>query len=201
MTRYNPARTRILHQAALACLLLAFVARDATADGSKDQGDSLDEVEVQGTRSELDQLRQQMVLIEDRFNERYNALNTNHDFDTHCHVEARIGTNTMRRYCRAVYQEREQQKEGQAYAEALKNMNQDPPQPWVPPTPPAIKIEAWRKDYQNNIRNVVKKNPELIEMLRQRYELGQRYAASQRKIFGPKAKDEDKSEPAPAVTP
>ncbi len=141
-----------------------------------------------------------MVLVEDRFYERYNELNPNHDFDTHCHMEARIGTNTKRRYCRAVYQEREQQKEGQAYAEALKNMNQEPPQPWVPPTPPAIKIEAWRKDYQNNIRNVVKKNPELIEMLRERYELGQRYAASQRKIFGSKAKEEEK-EPTELVSP
>ena len=65
-----------------------------------------------------------MVMVEDRFYERYNELNPNHDFDTHCHMEARIGTNTKRRYCRAVYQERAQQKEGQEYAEALKNMNQ-----------------------------------------------------------------------------
>ena len=37
-------------------------------------------------------------------------------------------------------------------------------------------------------------------MLKERYELGQRYAASQRKIFGSREKEEDKSEttlPAP----
>jgi hypothetical protein len=156
MTRCNPTRSRFFHDIALTCLLLVPLWQGASAAAPTRQEESLDEVVVKGTRSELDALRNQMVLIEDRFNERYNELNPNHDFDTHCHLEARIGTNTKRRYCRAVYQEREQQKEGQAYAEALKNMNQEPPQPWVPPTPPAIEIEAWRKDYQNNIRNVVK---------------------------------------------
>ena len=181
----------MLRNAALACLLFAPLLRGAPAAAPTAQ-DSVDEVVVQGTRSELDHLIQEMVLIEDKFYERYNELNPNHDFDTHCHMEARIGTNTKRRYCRAVYQERAQQKEGQEYAEALKNMNQG--QPWVPPTTPTIMIEARRKDYQNNIRNVVKKNPELVEMLKERYELGQRYAASQRKIFGSKVKEEDKSE-------
>jgi hypothetical protein len=191
MNQYNLARGRILRDAVLLCLLLAPLA----------QGDPLDEVVVKGKRSQLDLIRNEMVLVEDRFYERYNELNTNHDFDTHCHIEARIGTNTKRRYCRAVYQERAQEREGQDYAEALKNMNSEPPQPWVPPAPPAIMIEARRKDYQNNIRNVVKRNPELVEMLKERYELGQRYEAMQRKIFGSRAKDEDKSEPAAPVTP
>jgi hypothetical protein len=190
----------MLRNAALLCLLLPILAQATAADAPARQDEALDEMVVKGTRSELDQLRNEMVLVEDRFYERYNELNPNHDFDTHCHMEARVGTNTKRRYCRAVYQERAQQKEGQEYAEALKNMNQEPPQPWVPPTTPTIMIEARRKDYQNNIRNVVKKNPELVEMLKERYELGQRYAASQRKIFGSKVKEEDKSEtPLPAT--
>ena len=124
----------MLRNAALLCLLLPCLAQGAGASAPARQDESLDEVVVKGTRSELDELRNEMVLVEDRFYERYNELNPNHDFDTHCQMEARIGTNTKRRYCRAVYQERAQQKEGQEYAEALKNMNQDPPQPWVPPT-------------------------------------------------------------------
>jgi hypothetical protein len=154
MNLHNPARSRILRDVALACLLLAPLAQGAFAATSKDQGDSIDEVVVKGSRSQLDLIRHEMVMIEDRFYERYNELNTNHDFDTHCH------------------------------------MNQDPPQPWVPPTTPTIMIEARRKDYQNNIRNVVKKNPELVEMLKERYELGQRYEATQHKIFGSKAEKE-----------
>ena len=201
MNLYNPARSRFPRKLALICMLLAPLAQGVATAAPTGQEESLDEVVVRGTRSELDTLRKEMVLVEDRFYERYNALSTNHDFDTHCHIEARIGTNTKRRYCRAVYQERAQEKEGQEYAEALKNMNQDPPQPWVPPTTPTIMIEARRKDYQNNIRNVVKKNPELVEMLKERYELGQRYEATQRKIFGPKAREEDKSEPAATVRP
>ncbi|MEO8306694.1 MAG: hypothetical protein ABI616_01470 [Pseudomonadota bacterium] len=196
MHYFTRVTTGLLHRAALACLLLTPVARGAAAPA--DHMDSLDEVVVEGSRHQLDLIRHEMVLIEDKFNERYNQLNPNHDFDTHCHIESRIGTNTKRRYCRAVYQERAQEREGQDYAEALKNMNAG--QPWIPPTPPAVMIEARRKDYQQNIRDVVKKNPELVEMLRQRYELGKRYDATRRKIFGSKAQEEepedDKPDPA-----
>jgi hypothetical protein len=159
---------------------------------SSDEG-PLDTVVVEGTRSELDHLRQQMVLIEDKFYERYNQLNPNHDFDTHCHIEARVTTRITRRYCRAVYQEQAQEREGQDHSEAMKKMingrgfdanGEALPLPWVPPAPAAIVIEARRKEYQQNIRDVVNHNPELVEMLRERYELGQRYEASRRKIWG-----------------
>jgi hypothetical protein len=198
MTRYNPDRNRILRNIALLFLLIAPLAQGASAPAPMDQKESLDEVVVKGTRSELDELRNEMVRIEDRFNERYNELNPNHDFDTHCHVEARIGTNTKRRYCRAVYQEQALEREGHDHLEAMKEMGNGE-RPWAPPPPATVMIEARRKDYQNNIRNVVKKNPELLEMLRERYELGQRYEASQRKIFGSRAKEEDKSEALPAT--
>jgi hypothetical protein len=71
---------------------------------------------------------------------------------------------------------------------------------WVPPTPSTVMIEARRKEYQQNIRNVVKSHPELIELLRQRYELGQRYEATRRSLFESKPMDEDKGEPV-APTP
>jgi hypothetical protein len=199
MHHYRPSR--ILCDAAVLCLLLVSLARGASATAATDKGDSLDEVVVEATRSQLDHIRQEMVLVEDRFYERYNELNTKHDFDTHCHIEARIGTNTKRRYCRALYQERAQQREGHDYAEALKDMTQDPPQPWVPPTTPTIMIEARRKDYQNNIREVVKRNPELVDMLRERYELGLRYEATRRKVFGlkPATEPEATNPPAPVA--
>ena len=156
---------------------------------------------VEGARAQLDSIRHDMIEVEDRFNERYNELNTNHDFDTHCYIEARVSTRTKRRYCRAVYQEKALATEGQDHAEAMKvminglgpdTMEGGGPAPWAPPPPATIVIEAHRKEYQNNIREVVKRNPELIEMLRERYELGLRYEATRRKVFGMKPLPEEK---------
>jgi hypothetical protein len=196
-------------------LLIAPLAFAANTQPAQEQKDSLDTVVVEGRLHQLEKLRDEMVLVEDRFYERYNALNPIRDFDTHCYIESRTGTRTKSRYCRAVYQERAFEREGQDYSEALKwMMNQgadsgDPskpgagtaPMPWVPPTPSTVMIEARRKDYQNNIRDVVKRNPELIELLRQRYELGQRYESTRRSLFEPKAREDDNSEPATPVTP
>ncbi|MEO8306693.1 MAG: hypothetical protein ABI616_01465 [Pseudomonadota bacterium] len=190
---------RISNIAALLWLIWISLSQAAAAATFPDQDDSLDEVVVKGTRShQLDLIRNEMVRIEDKFNERYNQLNANHDFDTHCYIEARVSTRTKRRYCRAVYQEKALEREGQDHAEAMKVMinglGPNGPAPWVPPAPATIVIEAHRKEYQQNIRDVVRKNPELVEMLRQRYELGKRYDATRHKIFGSKAEQEDQPE-------
>ena len=191
---------RIPRDLVLLCVLIAPLALGATTE-SPDQKDSLDTMIVEGTRAQLDAIRQDMVAIEDKFYVRYNELNTNHEFDTHCYIEARVSTRTKRRYCRAVYQEKALATEGQDHAEAMKLMinglgpetvEGGGPAPWAPPPPATIVIEAHRKEYQNNIREVVKRNPELIEMLRERYELGQRYEATRRKVFGMKPLPEEK---------
>jgi hypothetical protein len=201
--------SRMRRDAVILLLLVMPLAQGATVPASTEQKDTLDTVVVEGRLHQLETLRNEMVLVEDRFFERYNALNPLRDFDTHCYIEARTGTRTKSRYCRAVYQDKAFEREGQDHAEAMKwMMNQGAddkdtggPRPWAPPTPSTVVIEARRKDYKDNIRGVVKRNPELIELLRERYELGQRYEATRRSLFGPKAKDEDKSEPAAPVTP
>jgi hypothetical protein len=201
--------SRIRRNAIILLLLVMPLAQGATVPVPTDQKVTLDTVVVEGRLHQLEALRNQMVLVEDKFYERYNALNPIRDFDTHCYIEARTGTRTKSRYCRAVYQERAFEREGQDHAEAMKTMmNQGDeshdsggPKPWVPPTPSTVMIEARRKDYKDNIREVVKRNPELIELLRQRYELGQHYEATRRSLFEPRAKDEDRSEPAAPVTP
>jgi hypothetical protein len=188
----------------LLLLLFAPLALGANTAVVPDQQESLDTVVVEGRLHQLETLRNEMVLVEDRFYERYNALNPVRDFDTHCYIESHTGTRTKSRYCRAVYQDKAFTREGQDYAEAMKTMLGDgdtaDPKPWVPPTPSTVMIEARRKDYQNNIREVAKRNPELIELLRQRYELGMRYEATRRSLFASKAKDEEKGESA-APTP
>jgi hypothetical protein len=197
--------SRILRDAGILLLLVIPQAQGAALPVPTDQKDSLDTVVVEGRLHQLEALRNEMVLVEDRFYERYNALNPVRDFDTHCYVESRTGTRTKSRYCRAVYQEKAFEREGQDHSEAMKTMmNQGSdlgPMPWVPPTPSTVVIEARRKEYQQNIRNVVNRNPELVEMLRERYELGQRYEATRRKLFEAKPKEAEKPDPPAPVLP
>lgn len=168
---------------ALLGLLVAPLAMGNAPNVSPADSDPLDEVLVEVPRGKL---IQEMVKLEDRFFERYNELNTNDDFDTHCYMEARVGTRFERRYCRAVYVEKAFQTEGSDHMEARKKMTNpgnmtDAVQPWAPPVPPTLEIAARQKDYQQNIRDVVRQHPELLELLRQRFELGKRYEATRGK--------------------
>ena len=78
---------------------------------------------VEGSLSPLETLRNEMVQVEDRFFERYNALNTNHDFDVHCDMERASGTNIKHRHCRMATRSRRSAREGRDYLEAMKNMD------------------------------------------------------------------------------
>ncbi len=176
------------------CLLIVPLAQAATPPATPVAEESLDEVTVNGTR--LDEIFQEMVKVEDKFFDRYNELNTNDDFDTHCNMEAKAGTAIRRRFCRAVYAARALEVEGQEYFLALPSYSDPTPRPWAPPVAANNYIEARRKAYQQNIRDVVSRNPELVKLLRERYELGKRYEATRRKVFGLKTQAEKEDLPA-----
>jgi hypothetical protein len=201
---------RISRKAALLCLFLAPLAQGAAPAPSPDKDEPLDTVLVEGTRAELNKTLQEMVLSEDRFFKRYNELNTKDDFDMMCFREARVGTRFQRRYCLAVYMDKALEKEGRDQAYYLKDLyvgadvggisyslKNDPPMlRGPPPVPSIIMIEARRKEFKQNMRDVVAKHPELVDMLRERYELGKRHEAMRRKVFGLKPLPEE-SQAAP----
>jgi hypothetical protein len=201
---------RIPRATALLFLLLAPVAKNAVA-ASPDQNDSPDTEIVKGTRAQLDKVLQEMVKSEDAFFKRYNALNTNNDFDMTCSREARVRTNARRRYCVPAYMKKALQAQGQSQASNLQqNFDSSlrgttfdtggssqmpmagamlsagaPPLTTEASVSAQALIEARRKDFQQNMREVVSRNPELIEMLRQRDELGKRYEAMRSQLVAP----------------
>ena len=188
---------RILRAVPLLCLLIAPLSPVAAATVPPGQEESLDEVVVEATRTKLAQMRQQMVQLEDRFFERFNELNTIDDFDTHCYMEARVGTRFERRYCRAVYESKAFRVEGQEYLKQLASITDPTPKAWAPPDPVIMAIEARRKDYQKNMLEVTSRHPELVELARERYEMGKRYEDTRRKVFGKKPlTGEDEAAPA-----
>ena len=137
----------------------------------------------------MNRLRAKVVELEDSFYERFNELNTIDDFDTHCHSEARIGTKLKRRYCRAVFQDKAYRNEGREYTQFLQRtidpVSGGPTNLILGPPPPAyVAIQERMDDYRENMRQVVRRHPELLELVRKRYEAERNYDAARRRIFG-----------------
>jgi hypothetical protein len=157
----------ILFAAALSLQLHA-----ANATESNGPLEELDRVQIYGSRPELSKLRQAIIEAEDRFYSRYNALNTNDDFDVNCRVEARTGTRLTTRTCRPVYQESAVQEGAKQAIELRQKFQSFGGQALLgsnsPPVPAAITITARRPEFERNMLDVVKKHPELAALLKER---------------------------------
>lgn len=166
----------------LAALLLAPGLLAAT--DSADRPQVLEEVEVRDTPVTLEELRQEMIRVEDRFYARYNELNRNDLFDIHCADMVRTGTRLTGRYCRAVYEERAFEKEGREHLWALQFQAGPPPKEWIPPTPAIVAIERRRKDFRQAMIDATRRHPELLDLLKERAALAEQYEQSRRNQFG-----------------
>jgi hypothetical protein len=170
---------------AMAALLAAHCAQAASSGvGQSD----LDEVLVRAQRVQLPEMRKEMVELEDRFYARYDELNRQDDFDIHCFREARTGTRMIKRTCRAAYEEDAVQTEGREEVEYRQYL-QDAQRhgyllvPGTMPEPAMMAILARLDEFRANMRSVVNRDPQLLELLRERAELAKRYEAVRRRIF------------------
>jgi len=121
----------------------------------------LEEVEVIGKK--LSKLRQEVIEAEERYYALYNELNTNDDYDVHCVLEAHIGTRIKSRVCKAVYVAKAQEDEAQAFLQGRV-------------VAPASLVALTRQDdFRKSAIAVIKANPKLFDLLRERNELEQKY--------------------------
>lgn len=171
--------------AALLCGVLGAASTPAA------QTTTVDEIVVCGSRAQLEQLRDGIVKLEDRFFELYNELNTVPEFDIRCRVEARTGTRIELRACRPVFEERAQEEEGQQALQMRQyihdQLNAKNPNPRIsgsPPAPPLLFIEARRPAFRQNMRSVVARDERLASLLQERDTLIKRYDNVRREIFG-----------------
>ncbi len=173
-------------------ILLAMAALSPGAfAASTEQGPDLDEVVVNG--AQLDQVMKELVEAEDRFFRRYNELNTKNDFDIQCQKEARIGTRLKKRHCRAGFEEKAIAEEGQEAGKIFQSIQdqfrQGASNPVVGggPLVPGVQVmEMRRPEFREHMKEVVSRNPELIELLQKHAELIDRYNDLRRKLFAPK---------------
>ena len=122
---------------------------------------SLDEIVVNGKK--LYERLAEIYKTEDRFYALYNQLNANHDFDMHCAAEARTGSILLQRVCRPEYIERAEEEQAKAFLTGN-----------VVPSA-AVVAEARRAEYRKNVLDTVKRNPQLLQLLRARYEMMRQY--------------------------
>lgn len=152
--------------------------------------DVLDEVTIKGQRARLREMRDQINALEDRFYERYNALNPVPEFAVHCGRENRTGTLLQKRYCRAVYEDRAMHEEArdsllirQVIQEQLRAGAREPKAFNGPPVQAIVAIEMRRPAFRRNLEEVVGRDAALSGLLKQRAELIERANALQREIF------------------
>lgn len=167
-------------------LLIGLLTTQPSFSAESDQ-DDLDEVVVQGSRALLDNMREELRQLEERFYLRYNELNTIEEFDVHCRFEARTGTRLPRHSCTAVFEDDAKREEGVDALGVIQYMRGYGTTGLLkssPPPPPTIKIEARRSAFQKNMKAVVGSDRELIVLLQKRAELIRRYEAVRLDIFG-----------------
>jgi hypothetical protein len=182
---------KAMHLGFLAWLLCAQFIQAAVAASSSEPA-PLDEVLIEGRRATSNELVQQIVKVENRFYERYNALNDKDEFDVNCARDAAAGTRVQGRSCRAVYQENAERTEGQAsywwHYETFDlgasgggpTGERKPVRASPAPVPAMLAILARRDEFRRTMVEVTSRNPELIQLLQQRTVLVKRYEAGLR---------------------
>lgn len=148
----------------------------------------LDEALVNAKRMRLDELRREMTRLEDQIYARYNDLNTVDKFDVVCSDYTRTGTRISRRYCRGVFEDQIKTEEGQVVGRSLQRIYDPyakvPPASVELPEPPVPKILAQIPAYQKHMRQVMEKDPQLRQWLRERAAVAKQMERTRREMFG-----------------
>ena len=176
----------------LLCLVLFVGMAPVSGAANQDRrgNATLDEVLVHGRAVKLDELRQQVIALEDKFYERYNDVNQNDDFDINCIMEAKTGTRFVKRSCRPAYQEAALREEGKtaliSMQDVLNQVRMGNPNPSVlnsPPVPATVMIEARLPEYKENMRRVLTSDVKLQEIVKERAETIALYETAQSLLF------------------
>src|SRR5690242_8638413 len=78
-----------------------------------------EQVIVEGKRGDLIKAAKEVQLLEQRFFQRYNELNTKKNYAVRCYNEAPTGTRFKQKYCKAVYQTNAEAAEAREFMTAL----------------------------------------------------------------------------------
>lgn len=193
---------------------------------SPDAAAPVDQVVIKATREKLAKLEKQILLAEQRFYERYNALNTKRDYAVKCYNEATTGTRFKKTYCQPVFASKAQEEQarramaylgssatpattssaaagmhagatvgiggvagGAGSQEASESISGASSA--MTGAPAIMAVGGGQSDFQKNMIEITRKNPELTKLLNKHAELVKEYEATFRKVNGMEAQDAD----------
>ncbi len=132
---------------------------------------------VSGER--IEQLRGEVVRLEDAFNARYNDLNTVRDFDIHCVEEAATGTRLRRRVCRPVFADEADAEHARGFVGVLNNGGSS--------QSAQLAISMRNAAFRKNMDAITRGDAKLAQLLEERAKAQAKLAAAQRDAFVQKA--------------
>jgi hypothetical protein len=171
----------------ITAVILAGFAFAATGGAAQSSGTAAtesttetEEILVRAPR--LYELRAAIIKAEDRFYARYNELNKVDDFDVECKVEPPTGTKFKQRGCLTRLQLKAQQEQGREFVQ----MFQDQALGLTgarPTTDPDAAMLARYAEYKMNVLYLLKMNPDLRRLVRERDDAEKRYNDELKKRF------------------
>jgi len=149
-----------------------------TIETSKTPLQTLEEVEIRGTR--LWKLRADVIKAEDRLVATYNELNKDDDLDIECLDFTPTGTHVSYRYCRSVLQRRAQEDDSWRLMGYLRGMDaQEGAGGGVATAAPSAqtrdRLLERQDDYLKNLRKLLQDSPELRSLATEHDDARRRY--------------------------
>jgi hypothetical protein len=143
----------------------------------------LQEVEITAERTRLSQMRAEIARLEQQFYARYNQANTNRQYDiVLCRSLTYTGSHVERQLCAPAAVAPAPAGDLGRYADVgLYKV------PYLDDSPPSIKTPtdaAELRAYQQNMVEVVRKHPELLELVKRRNALVERYLIARKQKSG-----------------
>lgn len=179
LVRMNAVRLRI-RALCLAASLACCAAAAGQGQPAETAANQLDEVEV--VAKKLSALREEAVAAEDRFFRRFNELNDDDRFDVHCQLRARTGTRHETRECNT-------ELFGQAASDYSSNILAGVSansagggglSAHATRTAELVMMEK-KAAYRKAVMTAFARNPELVELAREREAAWNRYENERRK--------------------
>jgi hypothetical protein len=135
----------------------------------------LDEVVVSADRNQLQQMREEMLELEDEFYTRFNELNTDRAFEFNCSDTARTGTNFRRKVCRPRFANEAMGDEGRAWMDGIRGPGT---QNGSAIAPARQVIDIKNRQLMLKMVEMVRKDPDLQETLIRYGDLKKKYSAA-----------------------
>lgn len=135
-----------------------------------------EEIVVVG-QATLRSLREQLIRAEDHVHELFNALNDDDEYDIHCHMETRTGTNISQRVCKPNYVDNATSVEGQSYLAAIRGEFGST----RPPASAVINVKS--RVLREKLTAFVNENEELREAVSHFTELTENYESAQQQVL------------------